>query len=113
MSNLMEQLINITDVIFLGQYGEVELGASALAGMYYLILYMLGFGCLLYTSVKGYVDPSVRYRKSHSGTEAVGVTFLPVDLQVRSRQVYSDLIRLSLIHISLLSRLSRIKRFLF
>ena len=44
MSILMEQLINITDAIFLGHYGEVELGASALAGMYYLILYMLGFG---------------------------------------------------------------------
>ena len=34
MSILMEQLINITDAIFLGHYGEVELGASVLAGMY-------------------------------------------------------------------------------
>ena len=30
MSILMEQLINITDAIFLGHVGEVELGASAL-----------------------------------------------------------------------------------
>ncbi len=44
MSILIEQLINITDAIFLGHYGEVELGASALAGMYYLAIYMLGFG---------------------------------------------------------------------
>ena len=35
MSILMEQLINITDAIFLGHVGEVELGASALAGIYY------------------------------------------------------------------------------
>ena len=40
----MEQLINITDAIFLGHVGEVELGASALAGIYYLAVYMLGFG---------------------------------------------------------------------
>lgn len=44
MSILMEQLINITDAIFLGHVGEVELGASALAGIYYLAVYMSGFG---------------------------------------------------------------------
>ena len=44
MSILMEQLINITDAIFLGHVGEVELGASALASVYYLAIYMLGFG---------------------------------------------------------------------
>ena len=40
----MEQLINITDAVFLGHVGEVELGASAIAGIYYLAVYMLGFG---------------------------------------------------------------------
>lgn len=44
MSILMEQLINITDALFLGHVGEVELGASAIAGIYYLAIYMLGFG---------------------------------------------------------------------
>lgn len=44
MSMLMEQLINITDALFLGHVGETELGASALAGIYYLAIYMLGFG---------------------------------------------------------------------
>ena len=39
----MEQLINITDAVFLGHVGEIELGASALAGIYYLAIYMLGF----------------------------------------------------------------------
>ena len=40
----VEQLINITDAIFLGHVGEIELGASALAGIWYLAIYMLGFG---------------------------------------------------------------------
>ena len=44
MSILMEQLINITDAVFLGHVGEVELGASALGSIYYLAIYMLGFG---------------------------------------------------------------------
>ena len=44
MSILIEQLINITDAVFLGHVGEIELGASALAGIWYLAIYMLGFG---------------------------------------------------------------------
>ena len=44
MSVLMEQLLNITDAIFLGHVGETELGASAIAGMYYLVTYIIGFG---------------------------------------------------------------------
>ena len=44
MSVLVEQLINITDAMFLGHVGEVALGASALAGIWYLAIYMLGFG---------------------------------------------------------------------
>ena len=44
MSVLIEQLINITDAIFLGHVGEAELGAAALAGVWYLVLYMPGFG---------------------------------------------------------------------
>ena len=35
LSILMEQLINITDAVFLGHVGEVELGASALGSIYY------------------------------------------------------------------------------
>ena len=44
MSILIEQLINITDAIFLGHVGDIELGASALAGIWFLAIYMLGFG---------------------------------------------------------------------
>ena len=43
MSILMEQLINITDAIFLGHVGEVELGASALASVYYLAIYTVSY----------------------------------------------------------------------
>ena len=41
---LMEHTINLTDTAFLGRVGEVELGASALAGVYYMAVFMLGFG---------------------------------------------------------------------
>lgn len=44
ISLLMEHLINITDTAFLGHVGEIELGASALAGVFYMAIYMLGFG---------------------------------------------------------------------
>ena len=44
MSLLMEQLISLTDTAYLGRVGEVELGACALASVYYLVIYMLGFG---------------------------------------------------------------------
>ena len=40
----MEQLINKTDAVFLGHVGEVELGASAIAGIYYLAVYMMQSG---------------------------------------------------------------------
>lgn len=44
ISLMMEHLIGLTDTAYLGRVGEVELGASALAGVYYLVIYMLGFG---------------------------------------------------------------------
>ena len=44
LSLLMEQLIGMTDTAFLGRVGEVELGASAIAGVYYLAIFMMAFG---------------------------------------------------------------------
>ena len=44
ISLLMEHMIGLTDTAYLGRVGEVELGASALAGVDYLVIYMLGFG---------------------------------------------------------------------
>lgn len=44
ISLVMEQMIGLTDTAFLGRVGEVELGASAIASIYYIILFMIGFG---------------------------------------------------------------------
>lgn len=51
VSLLMEQLINFTDSIFLGHVSQIDLGASALATIYYTAIYMLGFGFSLGTQV--------------------------------------------------------------
>ncbi len=44
ISMLMQQLIGITDIIFLGRFGEIELGASALGSTYFFTLFMIAFG---------------------------------------------------------------------
>ena len=44
ISTLMEQLIGMTDTAFLGRIGEVELGASALGGIFFVTIFMLGLG---------------------------------------------------------------------
>ena len=44
ISLVMEQMIGLTDTAFLGRVGEIELGASAIAVVYYMVLFMIGFG---------------------------------------------------------------------
>lgn len=44
ISLLMEQMIGMTDTAFLGRVGEIELGASAIAGVFYLVIFMIAFG---------------------------------------------------------------------
>ena len=44
LSLLAQNIVGVTDTAFLGRVGEVELGASAIGGVFYLILYMVGFG---------------------------------------------------------------------
>lgn len=44
LSLLAQNIIQVIDTAFLGRVGEVELGASALAGVIYIALYTLGFG---------------------------------------------------------------------
>ena len=44
LSLLAQNLIQVVDTAFLGRVGEVELGASALAGIIYIAIYTLGFG---------------------------------------------------------------------
>ena len=44
ISMVMQQLLGMTDTAFLGRVGEIELGASAVASVYYSTLFMLGLG---------------------------------------------------------------------
>ncbi len=41
---VIQQLIGLTDTAFLGRVGTVELGASAIAGVFYVMIFMLGQG---------------------------------------------------------------------
>ena len=44
ISLIMEQLLGMTDTAFLGRVGEIELGASAIAGVYCMAIFVTGFG---------------------------------------------------------------------
>lgn len=69
VSLLMEQLINLTDSIFLGHVSQIDLGASALAAMYYTAIYMLGFGFSLGAQVV------IARRNGEGRHEDVGMVF--------------------------------------
>lgn len=51
ISLVMEQLIGLTDTAFMGRVGEVELGASAIAGVFYLVVFMAGNGFCIGTQI--------------------------------------------------------------
>lgn len=51
ISLVMEQLIGMTDTAFLGRVGEIELGASALAGVFYMAIFMMAFGFSIGTQI--------------------------------------------------------------
>jgi putative MATE family efflux protein len=44
LSLTAQNVVNVTDTAFLGHLGEIELGASAIGGLFYTTLYMVGFG---------------------------------------------------------------------
>lgn len=44
LGSLAQNVINVTDTAFLGHVGEVALGASALGGIFYIVIIMLGWG---------------------------------------------------------------------
>ncbi len=44
LSLLAHNVINVTDTAFLGRVGEVELGASAMGGLYYICAFTIAFG---------------------------------------------------------------------
>jgi putative MATE family efflux protein len=41
---IAQNIINVTDTAFLGRVSEVALGASAIAGVYFFAIYVVGFG---------------------------------------------------------------------
>ena len=44
ISVLMEQVVGLTDTAYLGRVGEIELGAAALGGVFYITIFMIGLG---------------------------------------------------------------------
>ncbi|MDR0348592.1 MAG: MATE family efflux transporter [Tannerella sp.] len=44
LSLLAQNVINVADTAFLGRVGEVELGASAMGGLYYICAFTIAFG---------------------------------------------------------------------
>jgi putative MATE family efflux protein len=51
LGSIVQNIISVTDTAFLGRVGEVELGASAIGGVFYLTLIMLGFGFSIGTQI--------------------------------------------------------------
>lgn len=51
LSVLMEQFIGMTDTAFLGRVSEIELGASAIGGIFYIAIFMLGMGFSVGTQI--------------------------------------------------------------
>jgi putative MATE family efflux protein len=44
ISLLAQNIVGVTDTAFLGRVGEAELGGAAIGGLFYIILFMVGYG---------------------------------------------------------------------
>ena len=53
---VMEELLGMTDTAFLGRVGEVELGASAIAGVYSLCIWIQ---CVVYIHRKKWQNKTI------------------------------------------------------
>jgi len=69
LSLLAQNVINVTDTAFLGRVGEVELGASAMAGLFYIAIFMLGFGFSTGTQIM------IARRNGEKAYSKVGIIF--------------------------------------
>ncbi|MGM9803044.1 MAG: MATE family efflux transporter [Muribaculaceae bacterium] len=69
ISTLIEQMIGMTDTAFLGRVSEVALGASALAGVYYMVLFMIGLGFSIGVQI------IIGRRNGEGRLQLTGVTF--------------------------------------
>src|ERR1051325_7620341 len=62
-------VLNITDTVFLGRVGEVELGASALGGVFYFIMVMIGVAIATGTQIQ------IARRAGEKNHSAIGEIF--------------------------------------
>src|SRR5260221_8115007 len=62
-------LLNITDTIYLGRVGEVELGASALGGVFYFVMVMIGVAVGTGTQIQ------IARRAGENNNSAIGEIF--------------------------------------
>ena len=51
LGSIAQNVVNITDTAFLGRVGEYELGASAIAGVFYFVIFMIGNGFAIGTQI--------------------------------------------------------------
>ncbi len=51
LGSIVQNIISVTDTAFLGRVGEIELGAAAIGGVFYITLIMLGFGFSIGTQI--------------------------------------------------------------
>ena len=72
---VMEELLGMTDTAFLGRVGEIELGASAVAGVYFNILYMLGFGFSIGVQIIIGRNNGEAYKNNGKGFDSIGRVF--------------------------------------
>ncbi len=78
VSLLMEYLIGFTDTAYLGRVGETELAASAIAGTYYMIIYMIGFGFSIGAQILIAQCNGNRQYKEVGKILSQGILFLPL-----------------------------------
>src|SRR5205823_2600640 len=62
-------VLNITDTIFLGRVGEVELGASAIGGIFYFVMTMIGIAIGIGTQIQ------IARRAGEKNEKAIGEIF--------------------------------------
>jgi putative MATE family efflux protein len=51
LGSVAQNFINVTDTAFLGRLGEIELGAAAIGGIFYLTIIMFGYGLSVGTQI--------------------------------------------------------------
>ncbi len=69
VGSLAQNIIGITDTAFMGRVGETELAAAAIGGIYFFVLYMMGY------SFSNGMQIIVARRSGEQRPDAIGKTF--------------------------------------